>query len=153
MYKKDLKTKYYIIKDGEVMGRVWGLETAQKVCFIRKAAFACIYEHLVQLDDEWFYALYQRHVSEQLPEFPMVIEEMARDLFAALEAQKFPYIMKPSCKDLIREMYNVHSHWHKDDIAATCSGANWNSIRVAFSQLRREGYNIKYHQDGLYVRQ
>ena len=151
MRKKDLKTKYYIIKDGEVIGRVWGLDTAVKVCFLLKAAYACIYQHLFQLKDEWFYQLYQDHIGE-LPDEPMVIDEMARELFASFEHQKFKYIMKPSCRDLIREMYTIRGHWHKADIEAVCVGANWNSIRVAMTQLRKEGIDIRYFQDGMYVR-
>ena len=151
MHKKDLRTRYYIIKDGEVVGTVWGLDVAYKVCFLRKAAFCCIYQHLVQLHDEWFYQLYLTHVGE-LPDPPMVIEEMARDLFDAIKCKKFPYIMKPSCKDLIREMYRIRGHWHRGDIKQLCTGAKWSTIRVAMSQLRHEGVDIRYSQDGLYVR-
>lgn len=151
MNKKDLKTKYYIIKDGRVIGRVWGLDVAYKVCFLQKAAFACIYQHLMELNDEWLYQLYLEHVGD-LPDPPMVVDQMARELFEALEAKKFDYIAKPSCRELLREMYTIRNHWHRQDITALCTGAKWSTIRVAMNQLKHEGFEIRYAQDGIYVR-
>lgn len=153
MYKKDLRTSYYIIKDGEVLGRVWHLDDAFKVCFMKRATYCCIYQHLVDIEDEWLYKLYLRYVKDELPEPPMIIEDMAREVFLAISSMKHPFIRRPPVRDLLREMFTVQDHWHKKEIETMCVGANWNSIRVALSQLRTEGINIYYKQDGIYVRE
>ena len=152
MFKKDLRTTFYIIKDGEVLGRVWGYETAHKVCFIREAAYCCIYEHLVQIEDEWLYQLYEKYVGV-LPEPPMVIEQMARDVFSALEQTKVQYITKPSCKDVLRAMYEFKNTYTREEIDLMIPRVKWSSIRVAIAQLRHEGLDIRHTGDGFYVRQ
>lgn len=147
-----MRTKYIIIKDGEVIGRCNGLDNAQKICFLQKAAYLCIYQNLLQLDDEWFYKLYEDYYGP-LPEPPMMIEEMAQHLWEALDCKKFPLIPKPSAHELIREMFTIRDRWHRQDIEAVCTGANWEYLRVVLSRLRADGIRIKHHQDGLYVRQ
>jgi hypothetical protein len=146
-----MRTKYIIVKDGEVLGWCNGLDTAQKVCFLRKAAYLCIYQHLLQLDDDWFYKLYEDYYGP-LPEPPLMIEEMAQHLWEALDAKKFPALRKPSAMDLIREMFIIRDRWRKEDIQAMCIGAEWDYLRGVLSRLRAEGMYIKHQPDGNYVR-
>jgi hypothetical protein len=152
MYKKDLKTKYYIIKDGEILGRCWGQTTAYKLCFLLGAARCCIYEHLLELDDDWFYQLWKEYVGE-LPPPPMHVEKMAPELFAAIDKAAHTYLVKPSCKEVLRAMYEYRHTYTREEIDLMIPGVKWDSIRVALTQLRREGVNIKHTGDGFYVRQ
>jgi len=152
MYKKDLRTKYYIIKDGMLFGRVWSLDSAQKICLTHNAAYCCIYEHLLMIDDEWLYKLYEKYVGP-LPPPPMNIESMAKELFTAFEELKVGYIPKPSCRDVLRTMYTERNTWTKEEICLMIPKCKWATIRVGMSQLKPEGIHIKHEGDGFYVRQ
>lgn len=151
MYKKDLKSVHYIIKDGKVLGRVTNAESAYRVAFIREAAFCCIYEHLLQIDDEWLYELYQKYVGK-LPPPPMVVETMARETFHAIEVSEIMAIRKPSVADVLRAMYQFKRQYTRGEIEKMIPGVKWNSVRVIMSKLRREGVDIRHHGDGWYVR-
>ena len=151
MHKKDLKTKYYVIKDGAIIGRANTDEAAYKACFILKAARCCIYQHLLQLDDDWFYQLYQDYVGK-LPPPPMAIEQMARDVFDALEKKVFPAVRKPSVKKLLRSMYDYKRQYLKEELQLMMGTVKWGCVKVAMSQLRQEGIDIRHHGDGWYVR-
>ena len=96
--------------------------------------------------------MYQEYVGE-LPPPPMFVEDMAKELFAALDKAKHPYWKKPSCLVLLREMFNWQRKFHKDEIQAVITDVGWGSIRVAMTVLRREGIDIKHTGDGFYVRQ
>jgi hypothetical protein len=151
MYKKDLKVTYYIIKDGKVLGRCSTHETAYKVCFIEKAAWCCVYDNLISLEDEWLYQLYQDYVGD-LPPPPMVVEQMAREVFAALEKTEFPAVLKPSVKKVLRAMYEFKRQWQREELIEVITKVQWGSIKTAMVELRREGIDIRHHGDGWYVR-
>ena len=152
MYKKDLVPTYYIIKDGKVLGRCSSYETAYKVCFVKRAASCCVYNNLLQLEDDWLYQLYTDHVGE-LPPPPMHVEEMASRIFAAMEKAHFPVASKPSCKELLRAMFEHRSHWSKKEIQEMITKVKWQSVRTAMSDLKHENMNIKHEGNGQYVRQ
>lgn len=151
MFKKDLKTYFYIIKDGSIIGRCLGYQTATRLALIHGAAFCCIYEDLVELPDDWLYELYKHYVGPLPPE-PMVVEEMARDLWATFLTATHNYLRKPSGRDIIRAMYDRRTTYTKQEILEMVPDAQWSSVRVYLSQLKQEGLNVKYIE-GRYVRQ
>lgn len=152
MYKKDLKTRYYLVKDGAVLGRTYGDSTSYKLCFLLGAARVCIYENLLDLDDEWFYKLWQAYVGE-LPPPPMHVERMAPVLFDSIVAAAHTFLRKPPCHDILRAMYQFRNSYTREEINQMIPGVKWRSISVAMTQLRKEGINIKHTGDGFYVRQ
>lgn len=152
MFKKDLQSIFYIIKDGEVLGRCLGSVNAQKNALIHEAAYCCIYEDLIQIEDEWLYKLYQDYVGE-LPPPPMVVEELARKAFTSIEATHHKTLRRPAAKDVIRAMYKARTVYTKEEIEMMCPGVKWRSLRVMIGQLKKDGLYIKHTGDGIYVRQ
>lgn len=153
MYKKDLRTKHYIVKDGEVLGRVWDASTAQKVALIEGAAYCSIYQHLLDLDLDWFEQLYETFVGPLGAHELLPLNEAAKKIWEELENTKIKFIPKPPARDVLRAMYEYHTAYSRSDISKLVPNVKWATIRVAMSQLRREGINIKHTGDGLYVRQ